>query len=475
MGFIRKTGNNADEDAMAEKNSPHKNKIRITDTTLRDAHQSNIATRLKMEDIEKIAEDMDKVGFFSMEVWGGATFDTCIRYLGEDPWERLRKLKKLIKKTPLQMLLRGQNLVGYRHYPDDVVQAFVEKAAENGIDVFRVFDALNDERNLEISAKTIKKLGKHLQPAISFTLSGKKLGEGIYDVEYYVKKAKIFCELGADSICIKDMGGILSPYDAYELVRALKEEVEVPVHVHTHSTCGFGLASYIKAIEAGCDGVDLCLYPLSMRFSQPPLESFLITFLGDERLSAFDFSFILRVGRRLEEILNEKYKELLRADFRPIDPGAIEHQIPGGMLSNLISQLKDINALDKLDEVLEEVPRVRADMGYPPLVTPTSQIIGVQAVQNVMAGRYRIFSKEMLNYVKGMYGKHPYPLSPEIKERVLRGKEPIDKRPGELLEPMLDKAKEELGGLARSTEDVLIYCLFPVEGLKFLREKYGNL
>lgn len=472
MGIIGKTGNNAYEEPMAEKNSAHK--IKVTDTTFRDAHQSNLATRLRTEDMELLAEDMDRVGFFSMEVWGGATFHTCIRYLREDPWDRLRRLKKLLKKTPLQMLLRGQNLVGYRHYPDDVVKAFVERAAENGIDIFRVFDALNDERNMEISAKEIKRLGKHFQPAISFSLSEKRLFGNIYNVEYYVKKAKIFCDMGADSLCIKDMAGLLSPYDAYELIKALKEEIKVPVHVHTHSTCGFGLATYIKAIEAGADGVDLCLYPLSMRFSQPPLESFLLAFWGDDICPPFDLSLVFDIGRRLEAILEEKYKEFLTPSFRPIDPGCIEHQIPGGMLSNLVSQLKEIGAQEKLDEVLREVPKVREDAGFPPLVTPTSQIIGVQAVQNVLAGRYRIFSKEMMDYVRGMYGRHPFPLSPEIKERILRGGEPIKERPGALLDPLLEKAREELGELARSAEDILTYCLFPEDGLRFLKEKYGK-
>jgi pyruvate carboxylase subunit B len=455
-----------------------KNPLRITDTTFRDGHQSTIATRLKTEDMIPIAPKMDKIGFHSMEVWGGATFDVCIRYLNEDPWERLRTLRKLMPNTKLQMLLRGQNLVGYRNYPDDVVIAFIEEAAESGIDIFRIFDALNDERNLKTSIETVKKCGKHAQAVISYSLTEKRLGGPIFNLDYYLNKAKILQEMGADSICIKDMAGLLSPYDAYELVKELKRVLDIPVQLHTHYTTGFGSMTYLKAAEAGVDVVDCALAPLALRSSQPAVEPLVVTLYGTERDTGLDLRSLIEISEHLDEVLREKYKDFLEAPkFAVIDVQALEHQIPGGMITNLIAQLKEANALHRLPEVFEEIPRTRADMGYPPLVTPTSQIVGVQAVLNVLFGRYKMITQQTKDYFYGLYGRPPAPVNPEVQKLALkgypRGETPIDCRPADVLEPELGKAEEATKGLAKNRGDVLIYALYPQVGLEFLKRKYG--
>ena len=455
-----------------------RNPLRITDTTFRDGHQSTIATRLKTEDMIPIASKMDKIGFHSMEVWGGATFDVCIRYLNEDPWERLRTLKKLIPNTPLQMLLRGQNLVGYRNYPDDVVRGFIQEAAESGIDIFRIFDALNDERNLETSIKTVKECGKHAQAVICYSLTERRMGGEIFTLDYYVQKAKKLQEMGADSICIKDMAGLLSPYDAYELIGALKRAVDIPIQLHTHYTTGMGTMSYLKASEAGVDVVDCALAPLGLRSSQPAVEPLLVSLHRTERDPGLDLRAVIEVGSYLEEVLREKYSEYLNTTrFSVIDVQALEHQIPGGMITNLIAQLKEAKALDRLPEVFEEIPRTRADMGYPPLVTPTSQIVGVQAVLNVLFGRYKVITQQTKDYFYGLYGRPPAPVNPEIQKLALkgypRGETPIDCRPADVLEPEMEKAREATKGLAKNRGDVLIYALYPQVGLEFLKRKYG--
>lgn len=454
-----------------------KKPIKITDTTFRDGHQSILATRLRTEDMIPIAEELDQVGFHSVEMWGGATFDVCHRFLGEDPWERVRTLKKYMPKTPFQMLLRGQNLVGYRNYPDDVVEAFVEKAAEVGIDIFRVFDAVNDERNFETAFKVIKRCGKHIQGAICYSLTETRMGGPIYNLEYYLKKAKIIEEMGADSLCIKDMAALISPYDAYELIKGLKKTVKIPIQLHTHYTSGMGAMSYLKAIEAGVDVIDTAIAPFALRSSQPAVEPILVALQGTPWDPGLDLSRLLKIGEYLESIA-PKYRDFLdMTKFSVIDTGVLKHQIPGGMISNMVSQLKQQNAIHRLPEVHSELPNTRRDLGYPPLVTPTSQIVGVQAVLNVLFGRYKMVSKETQDYVFGLYGKPPAPISDEIKKLVLKGykkgKEPITCRPADIIEPELEKIKEESKGLARDIYDVLIYAIFPQTGAQFLKWKYG--
>ncbi len=454
-----------------------KKPVGITDTTLRDGHQSNLATRMRTEDMIPIAEDLDQAGFHSVEVWGGATYDVCHRFLGEDPWERVRILKKRMPKTPFQMLLRGQNLVGYRHYADDLVEAFVEKCAEVGIDIFRVFDAVNDERNFETAFKVIKRCGKHIQGTICYSLTETRMGGPIYNLNYYLEKAKILEQMGADSLCIKDMAALIAPYDAYELIKGLKKTVKIPIQIHTHYTSGMGTMTYLKAIEAGVDVVDTALAPFALRSSQPAVEPLLVALQGTPWDPKLDLSKLLKIGEHLESIA-PKYRDFLdTTKMSVIDTGVLKHQIPGGMISNMVSQLKQQNALHRITEVYEELPRTRKDLGYPPLVTPTSQIVGVQAVLNVLFGRYKMVSKETQDYVYGLYGKPPVPISDEIKNIVLkgykRGKEPITCRPADILEPELEKVKEETKGLARDLYDTLIYALFPQTGAQFLKWKYG--
>ncbi|HEX16260.1 MAG TPA: pyruvate carboxylase subunit B [Deltaproteobacteria bacterium] len=454
-----------------------KNPLRITDTTFRDGHQSTIATRLRTEDMVPIAPEMNKVGFHSMEVWGGATFDVCIRYLGEDPWERLRTLKKLMPDTPLQMLLRGQNLVGYRNYPDDVVREFIYEAAESGIDVFRIFDALNDERNLEVSIKTVKECGKHAQATICYSLTERRMGGEVFTLDYYVQKAKKLQEMGADSLCIKDMAGLISPYDAYELVSTLKRVLDIPVQLHTHYTSGMASMSCLKAAEAGVDVIDCALAPLALRSAQPAVEPILAALYGTERDPGLDLDQIFKLGQHMEEVM-QRYKDFLNTTrVAVIDTNVLKHQIPGGMITNLVAQLKEAKALDRLPEVYEEIPRTRRDMGYPPLVTPTSQIVGVQAVLNVLFGRYKVITQQVKDYFYGLYGRPPAPVNPEVQKLALkgypRGEEPIDCRAADVLEPEMDKAREATKGLAKNRGDVLIYALYPQVGLEFLKKKYG--
>ena len=453
--------------------------LRITDLTLRDGHQSLFATRMKTDDMLPIANKMDSIGFYSMEVWGGATFDVMTRFLNEDPWERVRLLKEKMPNTKLQMLLRGQNLVGYRNYADDVVDAFVKKASEVGIDIFRVFDALNDERNFLTSFKAIRKNKKHIQGAISYslTLKEKKLGGPIFNIDYYIEKAKIIEDMGADSLCIKDMSGIISPYDAYKLVSSLKANIKIPIHLHTHYTSGMASMSLFKAIEAGIDGIDTCLAPFSHRSSHPALEPFIATLKDTPHQLNFDLQTIAEIDDYLEGIIPKYMTFADNTKYSVIDIGVLMHQIPGGMISNLISQLKQVKALHRLKDVLEEVPRTRMEFGFPPLVTPTSQIVGVQAVFNVLQGRYKMISSEVKDYFFGLYGRPPVPVDPEIRKKILRGYErgeiPIDVRPGDILEPELPKARETLKGISEDMGDILIYALYPMTGMEFLKKKYG--
>jgi pyruvate carboxylase subunit B len=454
-----------------------KTPLKITDLTLRDGHQSLFATRMTTDDMLPIVERMNEIGFYSMEVWGGATFDVMTRFLNEDPWERVRQLKAKLPNTKLQMLLRGQNLVGYRNYADDVVEAFVAKAAEVGIDIFRVFDALNDERNFVAAFRAIKKAGKHIQGAISYSLTGKKLGGAIFNSDYYVRKAKAIEEMGADSLCIKDMAGIISPYDAYHLISALKAKVKIPVHLHTHYTSGMASMAMLKSIEAGVDGIDTCLAPFALRSSHPAVEPFVVTLMGTPKDLKFDLEKIAEIDEYLESVVPKYMSFADTTRFSVIDIGVLMHQIPGGMISNLVSQLKQAKALHRLKEVYEEIPRTRKDLGFPPLVTPTSQIVGVQAVFNVIAGRYKMISKEVKDYFYGLYGRPPVPVSEEIRAKALKGYEkgttPIDMRSGDILEPELPKAREALKGITEEMGDILIYALYPMTGMEFLKKKYG--
>ncbi|MEO0119542.1 MAG: acetyl-CoA carboxylase biotin carboxyl carrier protein [candidate division WOR-3 bacterium] len=440
-----------------------KREIKITDTTLRDAHQSLWATRMSIEDFSEILPKFDEVGYYSLEMWGGATFDVCIRYLFEDPWERLSFIRTHIKKTKLQMLLRGQNIVGYKNYPDDLLIAFIEKASERGIDIFRVFDALNDTRNLIKAIETIKRLNKHCQGTICYTISP------IHTIEYYVKKAKEQKELGIDSLCIKDMAGIISPKVAYELIKALKEEIKLPIQLHTHSSSGMAVASYLKAIEAGVDIIDTSHAPLAFGTSQPAIETMLYIFEDYQIEINLNKKAIEEISEHFEKIRKEKdikYENL-------VDDEVLIHQIPGGMASNLYSQLKEMKAEEKLPEVLKEVPLVRRDLGYPPLVTPTSQIVGVQAVFNVLNGeRYKIIPKEVKDYVKGLYGAPPAPIKESLVKKILGEEKPINCRPADLLPPILDKVKKELPQeLIEKEEDYITYALFPEIALKFLERR----
>ncbi len=432
--------------------------VKITDTTLRDAHQSLMATRMRTDSMIPIAERMDRVGFFSLEVWGGATFDVCIRFLGEDPWERIRRLKQHMKRTPLQMLLRGQNVVGYRNYPDDVVVKFVEKAAENGIDIFRVFDALNDVRNMEVAIRTIKGVGAHAQGSISYTISP------VHTIEYYTGVAEELAGLDCDTICIKDMAGILSPQVAYELVSALRDGVGLPVHLHCHSTSGMVMMTYLRACEAGVDIIDTAFSPLAWGTSQPPVESVVASLEGTPYDPGFDIDLLNEIAGYFQELREKTYDPhgMIKSKSERVDPSIIVHQIPGGMFSNLLEQLGEQNALDRLKEVLEEVPRVRRELGYPPLVTPTSQLVGVQAVMNVLSGvRYGMVSNEVRNYVKGFYGRPPAAIDEGLQREIIGDENPITCRPGDLLEPALGKIPDDVRQYIESEEDEITYALFP--------------
>jgi pyruvate/oxaloacetate carboxyltransferase len=415
-----------------------------------------------------IAEKIDEVGFFSLEMWGGATFDVAIRFLAEDPWERIRTLKRHIKRTPFQMLLRGQNVVGYRNYPDDVVIKFVEKAAENGIDIFRVFDALNDIRNMEVAIKTVKKAGKHAQGSICYTISP------VHTIKYYVETAQKLAELDCDSICIKDMAGMLAPQPAYELITALKKKVGLPVHLHSHSTSGMVMMTYLRACEAGVDIIDTAFSPLAWGTSQPPVESVAAALKGTPYDPGFDLELLSEIADYFQELREKYYDPLKLIDSKAerVDASIIVHQIPGGMFSNLLEQLREQKALDRLKEVLKEVPKVRKELGYPPLVTPTSQLVGIQAVCNVLSGkRYSIVPKEIKDYVKGFYGKPPAPINPKVKEKIIGDEEPITCRPADLLEPAFDKMSDEVKSYIESEEDKLTYALFPQTALEFFKKR----
>jgi len=448
-------------------------KIKITETVLRDGHQSLIATRMNTEEISSILTKMDEVGFYSLECWGGATFDACLRFLNEDPWERLRKIKANVKNTKLQMLLRGQNLLGYKNYPDDVVEYFVQKSIANGIDILRIFDALNDFRNIETAIKACKKEGGHAQATICYTTSP------VHSIDGFVNDAKRLVDMGADSICIKDMAGILLPYDAYELVKRIKEETSLPVQLHTHYTSGVGSMTYLKAIEAGVDVIDTAMSPFALGTSQPATESLVATLKGTEYDTEIDLNKLGEISKYFTNI-KDKYlgNGILEPKVMGVNSDILIYQVPGGMLSNLVSQLKEQNALDKYEEVLKEVPEVRKDLGYPPLVTPTSQIVGTQAVLNVIMGeRYKMIPKETKGVVKGEYGKTPVEISEDIKERIIGSDEVIKCRPADLIKPELDNIKEEISKYIEQDEDVLTYALFPTIALEYFKmrqaDKYG--
>jgi oxaloacetate decarboxylase alpha subunit len=452
-----------------------KKPLGITDVILRDAHQSLLATRMRLDDMLPIAEKLDQVGFWSLESWGGATFDACIRYLGEDPWERIRELKKAMPNTPQQMLLRGQNLLGYRHYADDVVERFCDRAAESGIDVFRIFDAMNDPRNLDTAIKAVKKTGKHAQGTIAYTTSP------VHTIEMWVDMAKEVADMGADSIAIKDMAGILKPYVAFDLVTRLKKELDIPIHMQCHATTGMSTATAIKAAEAGIDNVDTAISSMSMTYGHSPTEAVVAILEGTDRDTGLDLNLLEEIASYFRQV-RKKYAQF-EGSLRGTDSRILIAQVPGGMLTNMENQLKEQNASDKFDEVLDEIPKVREDLGFIPLVTPTSQIVGTQAVLNVLTGeRYKSISKETSAILKGEYGAAPAPFNKELQERVLDGKEPITCRPADLLDPEMDKLTDELKKISKEKDfkladseidDVLTYALFPQIGLKFL-ENRGN-
>ncbi|HHL40497.1 MAG TPA: oxaloacetate decarboxylase subunit alpha [Deltaproteobacteria bacterium] len=439
-------------------------KTHITDTVLRDAHQSLLATRLRTTDMLEVVTLLDKVGYWSLEVWGGATFDACLRFLKEDPWERLRVLRKALPNTRLQMLLRGQNLVGYRHYSDDVVSMFVSRAAKNGIDVFRIFDALNDIRNLETAVRAAREAKATVEAAICYTTSPVHTHEGFADM------AERLAEMGADTICIKDMAGLLSPSAAFDLVTKIKARVSLPVHVHSHDSSGLASMSYLKAVEAGADIVDTAISSLGSGTSQPPTESIVAALRNTPYDTGLDLSLLAEIAEVVKGI-RRKYKRF-ESEFTGIDPRTLVVQIPGGMISNLAHQLKEQDALDKMDEVFDEIPRVRKDMGYPPLVTPTSQVVGTQATLNVLMGeRYKVVTSETRNYFKGLYGRPPGEVDRAVMKKAIGDEEAITCRPADLLEPELDRLTRDIDGKAKNIEDILSYALFPIVALEFFEQR----
>ncbi len=436
----------------------------ITDTVLRDSHQSLLATRMRTADMLEMAPLLDKVGYWSLEVWGGATFDACLRFLKEDPWERLKLLRKAIPNTRLQMLLRGQNLVGYRHYPDDVVRKFVERAAKNGIDVFRIFDALNDIRNIEVAMKAAKDARAMVEATICYTTSPVHTHEGFVDMAMKLES------LGADTICVKDMAGLLTPWAAFDLVTKLREKVKVPIHIHSHDSSGLAAMSYLKAIEAGASIIDTALSSLASGTSQPPTESIVAALRDTPYDTGLDLALLSDIADHFREV-RKKYKRF-ESEYTAINTKTLVVQIPGGMISNLANQLKEQNALDKMNEVYEEIPRVRKDMGYPPLVTPTSQVVGTQATLNVLMGeRYKVITSETRNYFKGLYGRPPGQVDEEARKKAIGNEKPITCRPADLLEPELDKLMREIDGKAKTIEDILSYALFPIVALEFFEQR----
>ena len=450
--------------SQKQENELHKIPLRITDTTLRDAHQSLWATRLRTEDILQIIDVIDNVGYYSLEMWGGATFDVCMRFLRENPWERLREIKKRAKNTPLQMLLRGQNAVGYRNYSDDVIDKFIALAIKNGIDIFRIFDALNDSRNLEASIKAVKKHGGHAQGTLAYTISP------VHTVEKYVQLAKEQVQMGVDSICVKDMAGIMTPYQAEKLISGLVAEIDVPIQLHTHATSGMGTSTYVEGVRAGAGAIDCAISSMAGFTAQPPVETLLAIFSETTYAAHLDIDALDTVARFFTEL---KPKRVMSSGAQDsiIDPGILVHQIPGGMISNFRSQLSMQGALDKLDDALAEVTKVREDLGYPPLVTPTSQIVGTQAVMNVLAGeRYKMVPNEVKEYLRGMYGRPPAPIDPEFVTSILGDEKPIDHRPADDIEPMLPTIADEIdSSLIHEDEDILSYCMFPEVALEYFK------
>jgi len=452
-----------------------KTPLAITDVVLRDAHQSLFATRLRIDDMLPIAQKLDEIGFWSLETWGGATFDSCIRYLGEDPWDRIRELKKAMPNTPQQMLFRGQNILGYRHYADDVVEKFVERCAVNGVDVFRVFDAMNDMRNIETALQAVKKVGKHAQGTISYTLSP------VHTTEKWLEQAKRIEDMGADSICIKDMAGLLKPYTGYELIKRIKDSCDIPVHVHCHATTGLSSATLLKCVEAGVDNIDTAISSMSMTYGHSPTESVVAMLEGTDRDTGLNIEKLEDIAAYFRDV-RKKYAKF-EGSLRGVDSRILVAQVPGGMLTNMESQLREQGAEDKLDEVLAEIPRVREDLGFIPLVTPTSQIVGTQAVLNIMTGeRYKTISKETQGVLKGEYGATAAPVNAELQAKVLNGDDVITCRPADLLKPEMDNLRTELLELAGEKnisltegegqiDDVLTYALFPQIGLKFLENR----
>ncbi len=439
-------------------------KIQITDVILRDAHQSLVATRMRTEDMLPACDRLDRAGYWSLECWGGATYDACIRFLKEDPWERLRKLRQALPNTRTQMLLRGQNLLGYRHYADDVVRAFVLKAAENGMDVFRIFDALNDIRNMETAIAAVKEAGKHAQGAICYTVSP------VHTIEGFVELAKGLADMGCDSLAIKDMAGLLTPYATEALVKAIKKAVDLPLHIHSHSTSGLAAMCHLKAIEAGAEHVDTAISSWSGGTSHPPTESLVAGLRGTEYDTGMDLELLQELSLYFHEV-RKKYHQF-ESEFTGVDTRVQVNQIPGGMISNLANQLKEQNALDRMPEVMEEIPRVRKDLGYPPLVTPTSQIVGTQAVINVLTGeRYQTITNEVKLYLQGGYGRAPGPVNEELRRKAVGRQEIIEVRPADLIPPELDQLRQEIGDLAESDEDVLTYAMFPEIGRQFLEQR----
>jgi len=442
--------------------------VKITDTTLRDAHQSLWATRMRTEDMVPILTELDEAGFFSLEVWGGATFDVCLRFLGEDPWERLRLIKSHVKKTPLQMLLRAQSLVGYQHYPDDVVREFVSLSVKNGIDIIRIFDSLNDVRNMVVPMEAAKKAGAHVQASVVYTISP------VHTIKHYLETATALAELGADSLCIKDMAGLLTPYKAYELVSLLKKELGIMIQLHSHYIGGIAVPAYLKGIEAGADVVDTASVPLAFGASQPPVETVVRALQDTGYDTGLNLRKLFHIAKYFEAL--RKSRSFERGITRISDMRVFEHQVPGGMISNLVSQLEEQGALERIHDVLEEIPKVRAELGYPPLVTPTSQIVGTQAVLNVLCGvRYKLIPGEVKAYVRGLYGRPPAPIDPEIQKKIIGAEEPLTHRPADILEPGLEKAQRESAGLARSPEDVISYAIFPQVAKKFFEERESGV
>ena len=438
----------------------------ITDTILRDAHQSQAATRMRLEDMLPACEALDEIGYWSLECWGGATFDACMRFLNEDPWERLRALRKALPHTRLQMLLRGQNLLGYRHYADDMVDAFCGRSIENGIDVVRIFDALNDIRNMEASIKSVKKYGGVVEAALSYTTSP------VHSEEYFVEKAVLLEQMGADVICVKDMANLLLPADAYSLMRKLKGKVSVPIHLHTHNTTGTGAMIYMAAAMAGVDIVDCALSPFAGGTSQPATESIVAALEGTPRSTGLDLRKLQRAAVHFKSVATKMEEEgLISSKVLRVDPNTLLYQVPGGMLSNLLSQLKEAGAEEKLEKVLEEVPRVRKDFAYPPLVTPTSQIVGSQAVLNVLMGRYATFTKESKGLLGGEYGELPGTVNEEVRKKAIGESEPITCRPADLLEPELERIKQQYSDIAKTEEDVLSCAMFPQVAPEFIRRR----